>query len=241
LENNTDVVALRQQGLTLKEIGQILGVSRERVRQILAARGGPSDEEVSIAKQKRLHLRHQVIQEQVQMLMDQGIFQMSVIEANLNLPRYQIRSAISPDLAAKIVRTSHQKKLWTDERIMDSIRQASDGVAMFSTKQYADALKSGKISGPTLAVIFHRYGSWKSACDLAGVKSRDVKGRPKATSKVRAIADLSAFLEQVTGSITASKYEKWAALNKKVSLGTLRNLFGSWANAVITARTFRRL
>jgi hypothetical protein len=81
---------------------------------------------------------------QVQMLMDQGIFQMSVIEANLNLPRYQIRSAISPDLAAKIVRTSHQKKLWTDERIMDSIRQASDGVAMLSTKQYADAIKSGK-------------------------------------------------------------------------------------------------
>jgi DNA-binding transcriptional MerR regulator len=241
MEDHEVIVALRQQGLTLKEIGQILGVSRERVRQILVARGGPSSDEVAIAKQNRSHLRSEVIQKQVQMLMDQGIFQMSLIEASLNLPRYQIRSAIGPDLAAKIVRTSHQKKIWTDERIMHSIRQASDGVSMLSTKHYADALRSGKISGPTLAIIFHRYGSWKSACDLAGVKCRDVIGRPKATSKVRAIADLSAFLEQVTGSITASKYEKWAAPNKKVSLGTLRNLFGSWANAVITARTFRRL
>ena len=102
MENNTDVVALRQQGLTLKEIGKILGVSRERVRQILVARGGPSSEEVSIAKQNRSYLRSEVIQKQVQMLMDQGIFQMSVIEANLNLPRHQIRSAISPDLAAKL-------------------------------------------------------------------------------------------------------------------------------------------
>ena len=46
LDDNRNVVALRQQGLTLKEIGQILGVSRERVRQILKAKGGPSGEEV---------------------------------------------------------------------------------------------------------------------------------------------------------------------------------------------------
>ena len=241
LDDNRNVVALRQQGLTLKEIGQILGVSRERVRQILKAKGGPSGEEVSRAKQERLDLRSLDIQQQVQMLMDQGIFQMSIIEEKLNLPRNQIRALIGPDLSAKIVRTSHQKKIWTDDRIMQSSLEVSDGDSMLSTKQYADALKSGKINGPTLAIIFHRFGSWKNACDLAGVKCRDVKGRPKATSKVRAIADVNDFLTQVIGSVTASKYEKWAASNKKVSLGTLRNLFGSWANAVITARTFRGL
>ena len=57
LDDNRNVVALRQQGLTLKEIGQILGVSGERVRQILKAKGGPSGEEVSRAKQERLDLR----------------------------------------------------------------------------------------------------------------------------------------------------------------------------------------
>jgi hypothetical protein len=46
------------------------------VRQILKAKGGPSGEEVSRAKQARLYLRSLDIQQQVQMLMDQGIFQM---------------------------------------------------------------------------------------------------------------------------------------------------------------------
>lgn len=241
MEKAQNVVALREQGLTLKEIGQILGISRERVRQILLVKGGPSNQEVSLAKQNRSKLRTEVIQKQVQSIMDQGIFQMSVIEAKINLPRGKIRAAIGPELASKIVRSSQQRKFWTDERIIDSIRQAATGLPLISTKQYGDALRAGTISGPTLAVIFHRFGSWKSACDLAGVNCREVTGRPKATSRIHAISDLLAFLNQVSGSATASKYERWASSNKKVSLGTIRNLFGSWASAVITARNFQRL
>ena len=49
-ERNAEIVALRSRGLRLEEIARKFGLTRERVRQIIAAEGGPSAAEAARAR-----------------------------------------------------------------------------------------------------------------------------------------------------------------------------------------------
>ena len=53
LSRDERIVQLRAEGATLEEIGEGVGVTRERVRQIVAKLGGPTREEARAANRRR--------------------------------------------------------------------------------------------------------------------------------------------------------------------------------------------
>jgi len=227
---------MRSKGDTLEIIGIKFGVTRERVRQILKKYGGPGSLDARNAKRVRTDLLDEQIRDKVLQLMRQGVYQVTAIEKELGIPRHTIMKAVGKEISSTFIRTASQQNKWNDEQIIDSIKVASSGIPIFTTTHYADALKKGIIAGPTLTVIFRRFGSWPLACTAAGVTSLKRTGRLPAITKLRALDSLISFLAEKNTGTTAAEYENWARARKQVSLGTLRNLFGSWAAALILAR-----
>ena len=227
---------MRSKGDTLEAIGIKFGVTRERVRQILKKYGGPDSLDARNGKRVTTELLDKQIRDKVLELMRQGVYRVAVIEEELGIPRNTIMRAVGKEISSTFIRTSSQQNKWTDDQIIDSIKVASSGIPIFTTTHYADALKRGIIAGPTLVVVFHRFGSWPLACSAAGVTSNKRTGRLPAITKLRALDSLISFLVEKNSGTTAAEYEKWARARKQVSLGTLRNLFGSWAAALVMAR-----
>ena len=227
---------MRSNGDTLETIAIQFGITRERVRQILNKYGGPGSSDVRNAKRVRTELLDRKLRDKVLEMLRRGIYQVAIIEKELGIPRNKIMKAVGKEISSTFIRTSSQQNKWTDEQIVESIKLASSGIPIFTTAHYADALKKGIIAGPTLTVIFRRFGSWPLACRAAGVASHKRTGRLPATTKLRALDSLISFLAQKNSGTTAAEYEKWASARKQISLGTLRNLFGSWAAALILAR-----
>jgi len=227
---------MRSNGDTLETIAIKFGITRERVRQILKKYGGPDSSDARNAKRVRADLLDKQIRDKVLELMRRGIYRVAIIEKELGIPRNKIMKAVGKEISSTFIRTASQQNKWTDEKIVESIKVASSGIPIFTTVHYADALKTGLIAGPTLTVIFRRFGSWPLACSAAGVASHKRTGRLPAITKLRALDTLINFLAQNNIGTTAAEYEKWASARKQVSLGTLRNLFGSWAAALILAR-----
>ena len=90
----------------------------------------------------------------------------------------------------------------------------------------------GEVNGPSVPLIYKRFGSWTNACHEAGIETN----KPVRSEYVLDYSDeeILNFLmryfneEHTIGSI--EDYEKWRmAQNSKVpSIGLIRNRIGNW-------------
>jgi len=112
----------------------------------------------------------------------------------------------------------------SDEELLDHIRRLADGGS-----PTAHEFKSDE-RAPSLWMVEDRFGSWTEAVETAGFEPA-IKGRGRAYSDeeilnhIRRLAegDQPPMVEELTSDEDAP------------SLGTVRNQFGSWSEAVETA------
>jgi hypothetical protein len=99
------------------------------------------------------------------------------------------------------------------------------------TDQPLSAAKFTELCGePTVAVFIARFGSWKNACELAGVQAGE--GR-ESYSRRHTTEDLLAFVESYLAdprtSGSAQDYDIWQRqVDGAPSLALLRQRLGKW-------------
>jgi len=172
------IVELRKQGLTLDEIGVKVNLTRERVRQVL--RRDALGLSVGAIKQEQ-----KVLRANAQVIEDQRIF--SLISANwksycqmtfsdlaksVGISESKLRQSISPIqyVYLQANQESPQAQTWTNEQCIQSLKEAATFEFPLTVLKYRRLIDSGTVKGPTVALFWHRFGSWVNACEIAGVE-----------------------------------------------------------------------
>jgi len=244
LQRVREMTALRGQGWSLDEIALRYGVSRERVRQILRANGGPDPCDVVDARRRRAERQAEARIDELLALWRAGEEPASAA-TTLGLQAVACRSTIAR-FATEVDRTARRASLadargsgaqmYSDRDILVALTSVAARLGRVpSPKEYAALAR--QLQFPSLPTVLNRMGGWTSAVRAAGMQPLGAKRRRRARRWTddacwTALRHVVAELGQIP---TVLAYERHAAERDDLpSSATLRNRLGRWS--AITTR-----
>ncbi|HET8600949.1 MAG TPA: sigma factor-like helix-turn-helix DNA-binding protein, partial [Segeticoccus sp.] len=162
------MIELRSAGQSLDEIGREFGVTRERVRQLLKKHGGPTAEQVrrtQVAKaEKAAQMQAKDVASALRAaLSESGPMNVAEVAAATGLEPGAVSQFWPEDLLhLRLWAARRSENRWSDDEILDAIREAALYEFPLTTKAYAGLLAVGQIKGPSLPRIWQRFGSWSA-------------------------------------------------------------------------------
>jgi predicted transcriptional regulator len=241
------IIELRKSGKTLDEIGKEVALTRERVRQILKKIVPDLNfEEIRIETQLRekdeinqqFHEVHQLICDK---WYDFQYMKFAEIAQILDVPEWKVRKSLSR-IQYVYLQANEERKVaqsWTDEQCLESLRIASTYSFPLTVLKYRKLLEVGEISGPTPALMWQRFGSWVTACELAGVEYGEAMREYNRTwNDVELVKFVRRFMHsREDGKWAIEKYEDWRRLPEVEgpSAALLRLRLGTWSEIRVLA------
>lgn len=214
------ILEMRLEGYTLEEIGESVGLTRESIRLIVKKKNGPTQQEVlSIRKAKYRSEVMEVITEEKSPTRGSITNRLAISQAKLTSILGNKNKSIPGN-------DKNKKRIYSDGDLLEILKANAS-----LTEQALSAAKFAQLCGePTVAVFIARFGSWKNACELAGVRSGE--GR-ESYSRRHTTEDLLAFVESYLAdprtSGSAQGYDKWQRqVDGAPSLALLRQRLGKW-------------
>jgi len=244
------IVSNRLRGNTLESIASSVDLTSERVRQILKEFGVDTK---FLSERKAEHAAK--IDENLEAVgkwirEHPGCTHAEIAKA-FDLQENDIAGVV-PSGAAHLVLDSRFEQVSVEiearaiskSRIMHAIRHAAtiddermklqeSGTLYLTGPRYTSLQKQGVIDGPTLPRILQVFGTWRNACENAGVSCDEPvqKIYERRWSRAEMSGSVADFL-LAEGHNGVSKYDKWARRDDaRPSFGTVRNEFGGWKAA----------
>lgn len=229
------ILEMRAAGHTLQEIGDAVGLTRERVRQLISKSGGPSTEELRKKKAQKRIVAERALRERMRaFIQERGATTFQEIASDLGLSEAQVRRLFPRELRARIIpdEVAHPKE-WSDDQICDALRTAATFEFPLTTATYHDLVRKGAVEGPSVPLVYRRYGSWVKACLTAGVESGEAirDNYDSRWSNADILNFVSAYLHHPDYGGTFRQYDEWRRKHMPdAPSGVLaRNRFGSWS------------
>lgn len=248
---NLLMYGLAREGLRLNEISKMFSISGERVRQILK-----QDFDFN-ARQNNLKLKS--LKDTNEAQLKDGIASWVKshpgctyveIAAEFNIEKSSVARLVPPTCARLILlqemnpRKSENYATYTHDDILGALRQAftlrnpsnsmysSSTVRPLTGPSYNRYRINGEVHGPSIPRILQIFGSWRSACERAGVPSEE----PVRIDYERRWTD-DDLIDQVAAFLLASdsgshtSFDDWCRPDSsRASSGTVRNqLQLSWS------------
>lgn len=230
--------ALREQGWSLDEVALRFGVSRERVRQIMRAHGGPAPEDVAEARRRRAEAQAEA---RIDELLERWRAGQPprVAAGELGLQAAACRSTIErfatdADRAARKASMAGARwvQTYSDRDIILALVSVSTRVGRVpSAKEYA--IHARELSYPSLPTVLNRMGGWTNALRATGL---DPVATPARARKRRWTDDacwkaLRKVVRELGEIPTVLAYQRHAAGRSELpSSATLRNRLGRWSS-----------
>jgi hypothetical protein len=232
------MIERRWRGHTLDEIGAEFGVTRERVRQLLKKHGGPSAQEIrdhraAAARCAELARKEAVSRTLRDTLDGRGPLTMAEMVEATGLEASVVSKHWPADLAhLRLWGTGARESRWTDEDICGALQQAAVYEFPLTATAYSELRQVGQISGPSVPLIGQRFGTWRGACEVAGVVAGDpsTRGYESMWTDEDLLQIARAYLMDPSGPHSAGRFDEWKRANAPdgPSAQTLRKRFGSW-------------
>jgi predicted DNA-binding protein YlxM (UPF0122 family) len=240
-------LALAEAGLTLEEIGTKFQVTRERARQLLTSLG------VSI---KSLRAQQSAAKESRKVEFKKSIeawitahpgCYISEIAEYFGVTESAIRD-IKPQNFKKLVRgdaaRNYSTKLckYSREQILEALKKTYElrnpSMSMYAIQEtkpvtgpfYEKLRRDDSVFGPSQARILQVFGTWKAACEEAGVPSADAlrDSYERLWTYEQLIEQLAEFISTAEFP-SVQRFDEWCRLDdSRASFGTLRNQIGTW-------------
>ena len=237
LQRVRQMQALREQAWSLDEIALRFGVSRERVRQILRAHGGPDPQDIAEARRRRAEAQAEARIDELLERWRAGEQPRSTATA-LGLQAAACRSTIErfatdADRAARKASIAGGRAVntYTDRDIIVALTSVSTRVGRVpSAKEYA--LHARELNYPSLPTILNRMGGWAHALRAAGMQpiSSTPRARTRRWTEEACWAALLDVVKTLDAIPTVVGYEQHAAGRDDLpSSATLRNRLGRWS------------
>lgn len=233
------ILALASEGKTYQEIGLLLGLTRERVRQIVAKHDGRAPLEV---RQERRKIEDEKSKQNsalvTRWLRDHPGATIVEIGLALGMSNGDVEGFVTHRVRHLVLVPEDRNDLrfkphrWTRAEILDAIRAAGDIESPLSYVRYDEIRAEHSINGPSAIRILQIFDTWSAACREAGVQhGRRMRGRyTRRWSADEMIDHLATFLQQSTAG-SLDSYNEWSRENDAPGGQTIRNQFGSWREA----------
>jgi len=249
LQRVRQMQALRQQGWNLDEIALRFGVSRERVRQILRAHGGPAAQDIADARRRRAEAQAEERVDELLALWRTGEPPRSAAD-KLGLRAVACRSTIDRfatdvDRAARRASMAGARRIQTysDRDIIVALTSVSVRVGRVpSAKEYA--VHARALNYPSLPTVLNRMGGWARALDAAGMQplSAPARRRKRRWTEESCWGALRNVVDELGEIPTVLSYERHAAGRPELpSAATLRNRLGRWSSITTQLAAQREL
>jgi AraC-like DNA-binding protein len=228
---------LREQGWSLDEIALRFGVSRERVRQILRAHGGPAPQDIAEARRRRAEAQAEARIDELLARWRTGE-QPRVVASELGLQAAACRSTIDrfatdADRAARKASMAGARRALTysDRDIILALTSVATRVGRVpSAKEYAAHARS--LDYPSLPTVLNRMGGWAHALHAAGMRplTTSARTRPRRWTDEACWVALREVVAELGEIPSVLGYEHHAAGRADLpSSATLRNRLGRWS------------
>lgn len=220
-ERNLYIVAKRQEGFTLREIGKSLNLTRERIRQINSMLNGPSRSEVESIRINKYK------EEIIALLRRNPNFDRLQLAKELDISLEKLKISLGSDVRKIASNTKlHHLRQYSDSQLLEILKNAK----LDSNGQLSATFFTNNGGKPTIAVFITRFGSWSKSCELAGISSGT--GR-KAYIRKHSESDLlnfvSSYLADPRTNGTAKGYDQWQRnIDGAPSLALIRQRLGKW-------------
>lgn len=231
------ILAMRIEGATLDKIGKEVGVTRERVRQILVKISPDLDNVIETLK-VGIQEKYVEIQEQkfVDIFNKYGAIYKSELAHELGIDEVAAIKMTPKRFQKYIIDKSPEPVVtltWSREQCLDAIRKASTYYFPIKQADYDHLISIGEIDGPSIQYMYLKHGQWTDLCAEAGVECapalRYEYVRMWSDEELLSYARRFFMEPNTTGSYGG--YDEWRDLQTDhVPSGVLiRNVFGSWA------------
>ena len=214
------IIDMRYDGHTLQEIGNSVGLTRERIRQIVQIENGPSTQTVGkirLAKYKK---------EIIEIVKHNPEFDRTKLATELEISLVVLKKFLGQEIKRLAIRQKTNDKRYSDSELLDILRSSKPNAAGILT---AAAFKKngGK---PTIAVFITRFGSWENACNLAGMKAgRGRSSYDRMHTKLQLLEFVEKYLSESNSKGSAKGYDDWQKNHPFApSLALLRQRLGKW-------------
>ena len=220
-ERNQYVIAKREEGYTLQAIADSLGLTREMIRLIVNAEGGPSANQVrETRKVKKSTELRAIVKEMDAPTVGQ-------IAEEVEISTTKVKQFLGKQ-AKKLPREYRNYKQYsTDEELIATLQKYAKLVdGPLSAKKFKDLGGS-----PTIAIFITRFGSWLKACEAAGVEAGKParKNYTRAHSEETMLAYVESYLADPRTNGSAEGYEQWQrGVDGAPSLALIRQRMGRW-------------
>ena len=232
-DRDRSILAMRAEGLTLEEIAKRVGLTRERVRQIVRNNGGASAREARAAAVRQLTGFEAELSAAIERAVLHGeCGRYADIESRFDLSAAEAHRATPRSVATLLEAPSTPACKWTDEQVFEALRTAATFEYPLGRKKYEALLNAGEVQGPSGARVEQLFG-WAKACEMAGVETRQARRDYQSTwtdDDLRYFA--REYLRGAGPTASFAGYDTWRrrAQLPAPSSQTLRNRLGRWVS-----------
>ena len=119
---------------------------------------------------------------------------------------------------------------FSDAQLLDALREAAAELGEPLTNGDYDTWQRGRDAAGSPALLIRRFGSWRAACEAAGVRANATRSTSRRWSDEDLVAMVAAYLtsEGATGSF--ADYSAWARAHDGAPSGATLRQRGSWAD-----------
>ena len=233
-ERDERIRKLRIEGDTLQHIAAAVGVTRERVRQVLLQISGPTAAEVRTARAAQTRADASRLRERIRedVVAHPGST-CEEIATRLDLHRADVRAHLAEDLRPLVVTpATTTERAWSSDEVAKALATAATFAYPLSAGDYERLLHAGEVRGPSAARIIQLYGNWAAACRQAGVEPTAPRREGYQSSWTD--ADILGFVRDYLRSPeckgTFDGYDPWRRRSGSgaPSSALLRNRLGTW-------------
>ena len=236
------MVDQRIAGLSNRAIGETVGMSAEAVRRSIARflpTAGFDNDHIDKHRAERKAEQTKQLEERIRKIVTENPgLSLDEIAEKADVSRKDVRRNLT-QLGTKLVRDVNKRndspmEQWSDEQLLQALRAASTRSTPLTVVAY-DAMRTlPDIKGPTGQVFYLRFGSWKEACEAAGIQcgesARDKYTRRWSETDLEEFVVDFLFSPEHDGS--HNEFEKWlnGRPDNPPSMATIHNRLGDWGS-----------
>lgn len=238
-ERNFEVLRMRTSGNKLDSIGEVFGLTRERIRQLVIGFHDASPEIIELINNERNAHAEKSYQKVIEKAFtEKGALTREDLATLLSVGTDEVMPLVPKKLRKFVYEEEREwaaTPAWTKEATIAALQKASTYHFPLKISDYENLVAIGEIVGPSAVKVYHLFGTWSEACRIAGVESVSAPNREynRLWNDQELISFVVRYLRDKQTSGTFAGYSKWRTeqVDQVPSEALIRIQNGNWTTA----------
>ena len=119
---------------------------------------------------------------------------------------------------------------FSDRQLLDGLREAAAELGEPLTNGAYDTWQRGRDTAASPALLIRRFGSWRAACEAAGLTANATRSTTRRWSEDDLVAAVAAYLKTPDATGSFADYSAWARSHEDAPSGATLRQRATWAD-----------